>query len=181
MTVREVIALSASLLNREDLRTHALVGSGDGEVETLVRCFHLVENEIALDYFPLKCTEKVAVKEGRIYYSELSRAPANVHRIMSGGRVISFTLFPEYAELKEQASEAEVLYSYIPSEKGINEISDFSGKISARLMAFGVCAEYCLSRGRCDEAEAWEKRYRDALRAANILRRRLCVRPRRWA
>lgn len=181
MTVREVIALSASLLGREDLKEQALSGKAEGELEALVRCFHLVENEIALDYFPLKRTEEVAVRDGRIYYSALSSAPVNVHRITSGGRVISFTLLPEYAELKGQAARAEVLYSYIPSEKGIDGVSDFSGRISARLMAFGVCAEFCLARGRYDEAEMWEKRYREALRAANILRRRLCVRPRRWA
>ena len=180
MTVREVISLAASCLGREELAKKALSEKAEGELETLVRCFNLVENEIALDYFPLKRTQEVAVKEGRIYYSALSSAPVNVHRVTSGGRVISFTLFPEYAKLKEGATEAEVLYSYIPSEKGIDGVSEFSGKISARLMAFGVCVEFCLCRAQYDEAAMWEKRYREALRAANILRRRLCVRPRRW-
>ena len=181
MTVREVIELSCSCLGREDLKKAIGNIPVQVEVDSLVRCFNLVENEIALDYFPLKRTEKVAVKEGRIPYSALSSAPVNVHRVTSGGRVISFTLFPEYAELGSRVGEAEILYSYIPTEKKLADKSDFSGKITARLMAFGVCAEYCLSNARYDEAALWEKRYREALRAANILRRRLCIRPRRWA
>ena len=181
MTVREVIALASSCLGREELAKKALSEKAEGELETLVRCYNLVENEIALDYFPLKRTEEVFVKEGRIKYSALSSAPVNVHRITSGGRVISFTLFPEYVEIKEQVAKAEVLYSYTPSEKRIDAVSEFSGKISARLMAFGVCMEFCLAHAHYDEAAMWEKRYREALRAANILRRRLCVRPRRWA
>ena len=51
----------------------------------------------------------------------------------------------------------------------------FSGKISARLLSYGVACEYLLSGGRYAEAAVREEKFRAALSAAGLARRKLCV------
>ena len=57
----------------------------------------------------------------------------------------------------------------------------FPARISARLLSMGVCAEFLLTCGRYAEAEVWEGKFREGLRAAGVFRRKLCaIRSRRW-
>ena len=51
MTVKEVLALAAENLGREDLSAQLSADSvqADGEIKALLRCYNLVENEVALD------------------------------------------------------------------------------------------------------------------------------------
>ncbi len=186
MLVKEVVALAAANMGREDLVNDAetLEGEPSGELASLLRCYNLVENEVALDYFPLKRCERLSAEEGRIPYSSFSMAPVNVIRVENGaGRALAFELFPDHLCLSDgKGEEAIVTYAYSPAEKKWTEESAFSdGAISARLLAFGVAGEFCLSRGQFSEASVWEKRYQDALRAANTPCRRRAMRSRRWA
>ena len=53
MTVKEVVKLAAENLGRQDLSQ--MIDAQEEvseEVVSLLRCFNLVENEVALDYFP---------------------------------------------------------------------------------------------------------------------------------
>ncbi|MBR6788460.1 MAG: hypothetical protein IKM44_01485 [Clostridia bacterium] len=53
-------------------------------------------------------------------------------------------------------------YATPPIAMSVNEAeADFYG-VSPRVMAYGVCAEYCITQG-LDEAELWDGRYKDAL------------------
>ena len=182
--VKEIAALAAANLGREDLQRQAetLAGKPEGELASLLRCYNLVENEIALDYYPLKREESFLPVSGRIAYTRFSRAPV---RIISAkdrdGKPLSFTVYADGLELSPPAAQAAVTYAYAPAEKAWEDDSEFSGIISARLLSFGVACEFCLSRGQVSEAALWEKRYRDALRAAGYPRGGLRVRSRRWA
>lgn len=177
MTVREVLQLAASLLDETELV------SGEGEIgsdeDLLLECFRVIENEIALDYFPLKLTEHVVFTDGKLLFTKLSRTPADVHSVKRMGRAVKFRIL--YDRLEADCDEADVTYSFIPKTKEITDDCDFSGKVSPRLMAYGVASEYCLAKGRYEAAKAWGLKYREALRAAGILRRALSVRSRRWA
>lgn len=182
MLVKEVVALAAATLGRQDLERDALgvAGEPEGELASLLRCYNLIENEIALDYFPLKREETFQTPTGEILFTRFSYAPVNIVRVRDGGGAdVAFELYPE--KLAAQRGGAlTVTYAYSPKEKKWNEACEFDGKISARLMAYGIACEFCLTRGQFQEAAAWEKRYRDCVRAANINRRKLSVRSRRW-
>lgn len=183
MTVKEVIKLAAEILGREDLSEAAasLEGEPEGEVKSLVRCFNLVENEVALDYFPLRKEETFAPQSHEISYLGFSSAPVDVLKVTDRkGREIEYEIRTMNIFLPEMPDEVTVTYSYAPSRKKIDDNSDFSGKVSARLLALGVASEFCLTNSRFSEAAIWEKRFRDALRAAGIVRRKLSMRSRRW-
>lgn len=180
MTVQEVIALAADNMGRKDLKELIVNSPAAAETTALVRCYNLVENEIALDYFPLRAEEDFTPEEGKIEYARFSHAPVNVTKVTRGGAPVKFGLFPAYLSVA-QAGRVTVSYSYSPVPKRLLENSEFTEKISARLMSFGVACEYCLTCGKYQEAAMWEGRFRDALRAAGILRRTLAIRSRRWA
>ena len=174
ITVREVITLAAKELGREDLcRALASPQSGtNSEVATLVHCFNMVENEIALDYFPLKVTQTFTVKNGAVSYEKFEQAPVYLYSVRSEkGEDLSYELRADKVALSAPTATVVITYSYLPETKQLSGVSEFEVKISPRLMAYGVACEYCLTLGKFQEAALWESKYKDALRAANLLRR----------
>jgi len=184
MKVKEIAALAAANMGRDELVSQINnAASPSGEMLSLLRCYNLVENEIAIDYIPLKRQEKIACSQnGEIAFSSFSLFPANVYRVLDGrGRNVKFRIFPDRLQTELFGGEATVVYSYIPVQKGWEDESEYGGRVSARLMSFGLACEFCLSRGQFAEASVWQNRYLEGLRSANERRGRLAVRSRRWA
>lgn len=189
MTVKEVVTLAAGCLGREDMipafekPSSELTEEEKLELSSLLRCYNFVENEVALDYCALKREETVEVTENKIYYNELSHAPVNIRKVVCGGYLARFAAYPSYIRMSDGwIGKACVVYDCIPSTKtSFGEESELGeSKISARLLACGVASQYCLVNGETGRAATWDKKFRDALRAANLLRRTVSVRSRRW-
>ena len=183
MLVKEVVALAAETLGRGDLADAlgALEGEPDGELKSLLRCYNLIENEVALDFFPLKTSERFVPAQGKISYASFSFAPVNILKVTDEeGTPVRFGIMPAYLTVPEECGELEVLYAYSPPVKELGDETAFSDHISARLLAFGVASEFCITNRQFSEGAMWGRKYRDALRAAGIYRRTLSVRSRRW-
>ncbi len=181
MLVKEVIMLAAANLGREDLvQSASALTHPMGELASLLRCYNLVENEIALEYLPLKREDVVHTQTCRLSFLSLSYAPVELISVKDdGGNDLPYTCYPDGIVLN-RACVAHVYYSYSPAEKKWSDEGSFSGKVSARLLALGVTCEFCLSRGQFSEAAVWQKRYQEALRAAAFRRRKRVMRSRRW-
>lgn len=183
MKVRNVISLAAANLGRVDLVAQAenCAVEPAGELASLLRCYNLVENEIALDYFPLRRGETLSPEGGEISYAKFAYAPVEILEVKGeSGLPLSFAMRPSAVLVPKNAERVNVFYTYSPKEKEWGDESEFAGKISARLMSFGVACEFCLTNGQYAEAAMWEKKFREALRAANAPMRKLSVRSRRW-
>ena len=185
MTVKEVLALAAEHLQRPDLLKELEEYDGkrtlSGELASLLRCYNLTENELALDYIPVRAEEEFAVEDHLIPWSRFSHAPAGVRAVLRAGREIAFEPRKEGLFLPTAGSgRVCVRYCYSPEPKEPGDEGEFGGPVSARLLSFGVAREFCLSRGMFEEAKLWDSRYRAAVRAADLPRRALSVRPRRW-
>ena len=189
MTVKEVLVLAAGCLGRDDLisaldkTAGALTDDEKLELDSLLRCYNFVENEVALDYYALKKEETVTVSENKIYYTKLSSTPVNIRKVVCGGYLARFASYPAYVLLSDGWNgQAIIVYDYIPSNKtSLSERSEFTDTgVSARLIAYGVTAQYCLVNGETGRAAVWDKKFRDALRAKNLLRRTVTIRSRRW-
>ena len=176
MTVKEVIITAASLLELEE-KVSAFIGGdetvGAEETAALLKCFNLVENEVALDYFPLIAEETVRTDTGRVAYKDLSKAAVRILGVKdeSGSSV---------AYLTAQPGVLTIGYTYTPEKKTLDGESDFQLIVSERLLAYGVAAEYCFSTGYYEEGEAWSKKYKDALAAAYRSSPAKSLRSRRW-
>lgn len=180
IAVKEVIQTAARLVGLGDLATET-EGPSSEELLLFLRCFNLVENEVALDYFPLKCTETLTAEDGKIKYTSFSKAPVFIARVTDHGAELPFEAFPAYLDLKGFCGIAAVTYAYAPAAKEIGGAAEFEGRVSCRLLAYGTAAEFLLACGKFSEAAVFDKKYREALTAAGAPRKKLSVRARRWA
>lgn len=182
ITVKEAVKAAAETLGLEQKVNAYLDGkSEDGQAETehLTRCFSVVENELALDYFPLTAEETLQTDTGAVYFSEFSKTIVRVLKVTDEwGNNVPFKLYPEY--VKAQSGRLTVTYSYAPIEKDIDGVSDFTLFVSVRHFAYGMAAEYALSMGLFEEAAVYSKKYKDAIAATYRLSPSKKIRARRW-
>ncbi len=190
MLVKEILSQAAFLLGKEELSRYLQGQAGEtlteeqekafqSETDALLRCYNIVENEIALDYLPLTAEETVVCSTGALPYTSFMRSPVSILSITDEyGNKLPFTVFPEYVRLR--AGTAVATYSYSPESKRISDYSDYSARVGERTFAYGVACEYCLVSGLYEEALVWDKKYKDALLCAQNASRPRVIRSRRW-
>lgn len=203
MLVKDIAAQAAFLLGREDLFRYLREGgkgggesadggeSGNGagaaetvaalrrEADIFLRCYNIVENEVALDYLPLTAEETVVCDTGALPYTSFLRQPVSILSVTDEyGNKLPYTVFPEY--LRTRAGTSVVTYSYSPESKRLCDHSEYAARVPERLLAYGVACEYCLISGLYDEAIVWDKKYKDALLCAHSASRPRVIRSRRW-
>lgn len=182
MTVKECIAAAAVELGIGDEVRDCLDGessAASGDVENLLQCFNLVENELALDYLPLLAEDTLETDTGTVQYSELSRAVVRVISVRDqAGNDVAYQLFPAF--LKAQAGTLTVRYTYTPVPKTLSGKSDYTLYASVRLFAYGMAAEYAAATGQYEAAAVWDKKYKAAIAAAYRTHKAKKIRARRW-
>ena len=152
---------------------------GKRDTELLVKCFNHVENELALDYLPLLAEDEVLSSTGAVRYAELTYPAVRIFCVEDGeGTSLKYTLFPD--RLETSSGKLKIVYSYTPTEKGVDEESDYQTAVSERLFLYGMAAEYCLVEGELEAAGIWDKKYKEAIAAAYRLRPIKRSRSRRW-
>lgn len=182
MTVKECIAAAAVELGIGDEVRDCLDGTStvaNGDVENLLQCFNLVENELALDYLPLHAEDTLETQTGTVRYAELSQPAVRILGVRDeAGAEIAYRLFPEY--LKAQAGKLTVRYTYTPKAKTLSGRSDYTLYASVRLFAYGMAAEYAAASGQYEAAAVWDKKYKAAITAAYRTHKAKKIRARRW-
>ena len=167
MTVKEAVILAAEELGVGDkVKNYYENGGEEGkrETETLVRCFNIVENEIALDYLPLRRAEKF-VSDGCVAYTAFAEPPVEILSVRGEtGRSLPFTAGEDGVLVR--AGCVTVEYSVRPRPKAAGDFPELSQKGDARLLALGTACEYALMSGNYEAASLLDKRYRDAIACA---------------
>ncbi len=170
MRVKEILLLAAELCGRRDLADYLQGKNGEDaaafarETDTLLRCYNLTENEIALDYLPLKREESL-YSDGMIPYTAFALAPVEIFSVRdSSGQRLPFTAGE--TGIRVRAGEAVVVYSVRPHTKNMSDVPSLDRKGDGRLLALGTACEYALMSGMFEAASLLERRYRDALACA---------------
>ena len=183
LTVQEIALAAATQLGIEGKVREYFLGvntEGEEEAKTLVRCFNLIESELALDYLPLYAEEELESKTGAVYYDEFDKPIVRVVKITDEwDNDVKFKLYPEY--VKTQGGKLKITYTYAPTEKTKDDATDYAAQVTLRLFTFGVLAEYALAHGRFEEAAIWDKKYKDSIAAAYRSNPSVKLRARRWA
>jgi hypothetical protein len=157
MQVKEIIELSALLLDiklTDDIR------------KDLVRCYNLVEQELATDYFPILEVEKFFNVEDKIYYKDFSRNAYMIKGIQDfRGDSVSFRLTPEYIKLSKNYDGGTffVKYYYIPEEKELYSTCTYGAEYIS-ILKYGVAAEYCLMHGNFEQAKIYSDKYKERIK-----------------
>ncbi len=180
--VNETIIAAAGEIGIAD-KVKAFLEQGDEtgreDTQILLTCFNIVENELALDYLPLKAETVVQSETGIIEYSAMPKSVVRVLKVQDEwGNDVPFKIYPEY--LQAQSGTFKIIYAYTPDKKELGEESDFSLFASVRLFAYGMAAEYSLMKGLFAESAVWEKKYKDVLKRTYRLHAGKVIRSRRW-
>ena len=182
MKVLDIIVAAATELGIADEVNEYLLGGSENakaDAENLLRCFQLVENELALDYLPLHAEEEITSATGAIGFEVFSRPLVRVLKVTNTqGQELDFKLFPNY--LKTQSGKVCVTYTYTPNAKSYTDESDFKALVSIRLFAYGIAQEFCLASGRFEEAKVWESKYKQAIAGVYRANPAKKIRSRRW-
>jgi hypothetical protein len=157
MRVSEVIELSALLLDIE---------LTDDVSNNLVRCYNLVEQELATDYFPILEVEKFFHVKDKIYYNDFSRKPYMLKGIQDfHGDSVSFRLTPEYINLIKNYDGGTffVKYYYIPDAKELYSTCTYGAEYIS-IFKYGIAAEYCLATGDFEQAKIYSDKYKERIK-----------------
>ena len=183
MTVKECMELAAVHLGIEEPIDSYFQAGGTAEDQKkgtlLLSCFNIVENELALDYFPLIAEDTLESEGGIIDFSSLKNDAVRITKVTDEwGNETEFQLFPSY--LKTQPGKVCVTYTYTPKKKAMGEKSDFYTSVSVRLISYGMAAEYAMATGLFEDASVWDKKYKEGIRAAYRVQKCKRIRSRRW-
>ena len=169
MTIQEIITNTGIVLGRQDIVDYFYDGFNIGEetysdVSFLVRIINLVVNELACTYIPLIYEQEVTFYEGRLEYIELEKKPVKILGVYDySENEVAFIEKAQHIQLKESMPEAVTLkikYQFVPDEYFEDSEVEYAEKdIPARVIAYGVAAEYCLSQGMFEQAVIHHKRY----------------------
>ena len=167
MKVKEVVVMAAGLLGmKKDMENwlQSATTAAKEKVAAFVDSFNLVENELALNYVPLRTQETVLVENGRVKFQYFTREPARVILVTDEeDNRLEYTVFPTDIRLRSEAKVAKVSYAFLPKAKSIDEESDYQSRVSVGLMACGVAAEYCAMQGQYTEAAYWNKKFKEGI------------------
>lgn len=168
MQIKEIIKISALLLGRTNVIDYLDQKENCGEdalptVNTFVGLSNLVINELACTYIPMCKTETVNVEGGKLYYGQLSERALKIRAVYNeDGKSVSFSEKPEYIDCPY--SQVSVEYEFAPSNYGLeDEIGYMEKDVPARVIAYGVAAEFCISEGLFEQAITHHDRYVFAL------------------
>ncbi len=159
MLVIEALKLSAMLLEGDlDI---------DGEdINVWLKCYNLVEQELATDYFPILEVEKFFHVKDKIYYKDFSKKPYMLKGIQDfHGDSVNFRLAPEYINLIKNYDGGTffVKYYYIPDTKELYSTCTYGAEYIS-ILKYGVAAEYCLANGDFEQAKIYNDKYKERIK-----------------
>lgn len=152
---------------------------GEQETTRLVTAYNLVENELALDYFPLIKAETFENAEEGVAFARFANDPVRILRVKAfeSGEEVPFTLFTDRLVAKGKVT---VEYRYVPEAKATGDACEVGEKVTKHLLVYGVLANYLASVGEYVQASAWEKKYKTAMVLAQGISKGKTMGSRRW-
>lgn len=188
MKVKDIIREAASALGLTDavdycdgvnVSSGTTPAAGEEDANALLKFFHRVETEAAVNYVPLIFEEAVDSNDGKILISALSKKFLRAAYLFDKNGVrAQYKTYPEYIKT---AQKCGVLgYAYYPAEKTIADESDYSADELEKAFVAGIAAEYYLKKQLFEEADVYGREYKAALDVARRLQKGNSFKARRW-
>ena len=132
------------------------------EALLLLESFNTVENDLALNYFPLRAEDLLRTVTGALQFSTFAHSPVRILSVKNEeGKDVEFTVYPQY--LKTGPGTFRVTYTYTPDKVTIEDDGNFAVVVHENLIIFGMMAEFCMAQGRFEEGTIWDKKYKEAI------------------
>ena len=181
MLVKDIIKIACSFTDNNELAS-ALDGNSLTQDQTLIRdclvnCFNLVNNEIASEYLPYLKSETIETDNFKINFTSFSEKLREIISIKdSYGNNVKYKVFESYVMVF--FFYVTICYSFLPSSLSIS--SQFSSLLPERVFAYGIAREYYLGQALFDDADIWEKRFKNALMVLIRKKSEIVMPKRRW-
>lgn len=163
MTVKQIICETMRLIGRTAIADSLESSNPTDEAvrikRAMVTYLNAVLDELARGYFPPNAVEILWSGSGYYYYEDFEEVPIKIKRVTDGKNPVNWHAYGEY--LKADSNKITVYYEYLPYN--LNENSQFYYpviEVSARLVEYGMAAEYFLVAGDGAAYNVWENKYR---------------------
>lgn len=182
MLVKDIIKLACDFTENQEianvLENSGVLSEEQSQIcDNLVKCFNLVNNEIASEYLPLIKMEELETKDFRIEFSQFKTSPHKIISVKSkSGRSVKFKVFENY--LIAFANVVDVLYSVLPNKMTIDD--EIDSTLPERVYAYGVAREYYFIQTLFDDALVWEERFKNTLQLLSRKQGEVIMPRRRW-
>ena len=189
MTVGDVLKNVGILIGRPDVTDFFGDQANMGyetyqDIVFLTKIVGLVVSELSSTYMPIIKKEEVTFYGGQCSYYDLEKKVVEIVDVCDYlGNKIAFKQHAEYIELEGEYPEEIMLtisYQFVPDDYyEESEIGYDEKDIPARVIAYGVAAEYCINQTRFEEAVMHHNRYMLALQELKGIKNRK-VKARSW-
>ncbi len=185
MLVESIVIEAATLLGSEQALAvkNYLEGKEGGDealAQELLRCYNMVEREMASKYFPLKSLESFITTTGLLPISHLFHPLIQIIKVTDEeGNLLPYRT--AFERLEVQAGKVWVSYTYYPVAKKFGEHCAYRRQELVHLFVYGIASEYCYKAGLYEEAELWERKYKEGVCLARKLSPCRNIRSRTWA
>lgn len=165
MSVKDIIILACDFTENKEIgealeNNSTLTDEQNAIVNDLVKCFNLINNEIASEYFPIIKCENAKTENFKINLSSLSNSVLRVIAVQDYyGRKIKFKIYDDY--IMAIANNVNVIYQSLPGNLSLSD--EFFTTLPNRVYAYGIAREYYFLQTLFDEADVWEERFKDVL------------------
>ena len=171
MKISEIVKNSATLLAREDVVKYLSNENEEVSHETLetvnllTRLSNLVIRELA-EGLILITKEVEVLGKTSVKFLELGIEPLDIIAVYDrNGDKLKFSK-DAYGLTANGSLIYRIVYSYLPDNYDLHDtIGKFEKSISSAVLAYGVCAEFCLVEARFDEAFMWNDRFVNGVHA----------------
>ncbi len=168
MTVGDILNKTGIMIGRPDISDYFSDGGGMGDetyqdVAILLKILNLVVSELSNTYYPLITRQEVTFEDGKFYYDVLERRVVKILDVQDYlGNKVDYLENAEYIELvnNSDSTTLTLVYQFAPEQYFEDSEIGYSEKdIPSRVIAYGVAAEYCISKSRFEEAVMHHNRY----------------------
>ena len=184
MKLKDIIKLSAGFLGLDEVVSVLDDETQDNEytmpiITKLTSLCNVVTGELSSSYLPLVRSDEVKVINGKISMTALQKRPTKILQVNdSTGKELEFSY--DANSIYANTTSAKISYNYVAENYKLTDDVGYNEQIISKIeLAYGVCAEYCLTERRFDEAVMWHERFVDAVKQ-RVLPKNVNTRARRW-
>ena len=171
MKVKEILKNVCVYLGKEELLAsnyfedegEELSEQSKKDLNKILNCLNYISSEIASDYLPIIKSKEITLKNGEIGVFDIDESIQEIVSIKNKfGKNLKYKYIGD--KIICLATKAVVEYKVYPKEVGLDDNAEsFGGRLSSRVIAYGVASEYCYQEMLYDDASIWENRYKNAL------------------
>lgn len=169
MTVKEIVALTCDFVGEKELaiklrssESQTYSQHEQQKIDSFVRIFNLVNQEISSDYLPFVANEVFSSQKHSITLSSLKQTLVSVLKVYGVNKnEIAYKI--SNGAITSPNWIFEIDYLYTPKDLALDGAVEFENGLSGRVYAYGMASEYLLIDGISEDAEIWEKRFKESL------------------